>query len=252
MFIPFFGNRLVNVVGGTTRPSNPAVNTIWVNTSTVIGRVFVQNTTPEYPSAGNVWITLKPSIGNTVNIADDRMLFMVGFGVAYQYISNAWVTMDAELFDGGNWQGLLTYVYNLGDTCVDICGGWKHLDSGSNNRDEFLSDHMHSNYTSTTGVAGMFITNEDIDLTEFTKIVIDYEVARGNTGSSYTSGLYITTANNTYTAANNAKTALLTWHVSSKMRGNAVVDITNITGAFYIGLYQHFSEYNTYRIWLEK
>ena len=245
------GGLSLTVVGGTTQPSSPTENTIWVNTSTSIASWCVQNTEPSSPSAGMVWITLKPSISNVINLSDSGT-FLAGFGIARQYISGEWVIMDAYLFDGNTWQELQSYLYNLGDTCVDFCGGWKHLDSGSNNRDEFLADNMHMNYTSTTGVNGAFVTEDPVDLTEYTKLCIDFSVSRGLTGSAYLSGIYRSTQNSSYSNYANNYTAIYTWHLSSKARGVVEVDITNITGSYYIGTRQQFSDCNIYRLWLEK
>lgn len=250
--IPTGGGSIgLTVVGGTTQPSNPDENTIWVNTSTEITSWCVQNTEPSSPSAGMVWITLKPSISNVINLSDSGT-FLAGFGMSRQYVSGEWVIMDAYLFANSAWQELQSYLYNLGDTCIDFCGGWKHLDSGSNNRDEFLADNLHMNYTSTTGVNGAFVTEDMVDLTEYTKLCIDFSVSRGSTGSSYQSGIYRSTQNSSYSNYANNYTAIYTWHLSSKARGVVEVDITDITGSFYIGTRQQFSDCNIYRLWLEK
>ena len=50
------GGLNFKVVGGTTSPSNPKENTIWVNTDQKITSWIFSATKPEGPSEGTVWI----------------------------------------------------------------------------------------------------------------------------------------------------------------------------------------------------
>ena len=245
------GGLSLTVVGGTTQPSSPTENTIWVNTSTAIGNWYVQNTAPTSPSTGDVWITLKPSLTNLINLSDSGS-FMVGFGRTQQYVSGAWVDKDAELYNGSSWSELQTYVYNLGDLCSETTGGWSIFTTGSNSLNAFASDHLAHDYKSSSANLGFFVTGQAIDLTEYTEIHLDYEVTSGSTGSAYHSGLYLTTNNTNYNNINNNKTVLSEWHVSSQARQTITVDITNFTGSYYIATLCQYSRWNAYRIWLTK
>ena len=245
------GGLDLTVVGGTTRPASPSANTIWVNTGTALGDWYIQNTAPVSPFAGDVWITLKPSISNVINIADSGT-FLVGFGRTQQYISGAWADKDAEIYDGNSWMPLQTYAYNLGDLCTETTGGWSIYTSGSNNLNAFASDHLAHDYKSSSANLGFFVTDNAIDLTEFTEIHLDYEVTSGSTGSGYHSGLYLTTNNTSYNNINNNKTVLSEWNVASQARTEITVDITNFTGSYYIATLCQYSKWNAYRIWLTK
>ena len=246
------GGLGLTVTGGTTRPASPAANTIWVNTSTAIGNWYVQNTAPTSPSAGDVWITLKPSLTNLINLSDSGS-FMVGFGRTQQFVSGAWVDKDAELYDGSSWSELQTYAYNLGDQCSETTGGWEHYKAGNNCLDTFEETYLNHDYKSTTAYRGVFITEQQIDVTEFTKIHMDYEItSAGNTGSNYVGGLFFTTNTGSITNAENASTGLITFHVSSRARTVDEFDITNFTGNYYIMTRQNYQKWKCYRIWLTK
>lgn len=247
------GSLLMTVVGGTTQPATPDENTIWVNTSTAIGNWCVSNTEPSSPSAGDVWITLKPSISNTINIVEsnDGAVYL-GFGTAWQYISGAWENKDAELYTNGAWQELNFYAYNLGDLCTAETGGWE-LYKATNNLNTFEDTYLNHDYKSTSSYKGIFVTDNTIDVTEYTHIYMDYEViSAGNTGANYTGGLYFTTNNTGLTAAENAATDIYTFHVASQARTVVSVDIASYTGSYYIMTKGNYQKWKCYRIWLTK
>ena len=51
------GGLNFKVVGGTSQPTNPKENTIWVNTSTTITGYVFSAAEPAAPEEGMVWIT---------------------------------------------------------------------------------------------------------------------------------------------------------------------------------------------------
>lgn len=90
------------VVGGTSAPSNPKENTIWVNTSTAItSYVF----SPNQPtgSAGMVWIALGTSSTVSFNaLKKNNITFFII--TAKQFVSGAWVDKTAKCYQNGNWK----------------------------------------------------------------------------------------------------------------------------------------------------
>lgn len=95
------GGLNFKVVGGTTAPSNPKENMIWVNTSTKITSYIFSATQPT-GSAGMVWIST-----GTSSTAEFNALKKNGIQVyplsAKQYISGAWVGETAKIYQGGEW-----------------------------------------------------------------------------------------------------------------------------------------------------
>ena len=49
-------NLNFTVVGGTTEPISPVLNTIWVHTDTEISGYIFSPTEPENPTEGLIWI----------------------------------------------------------------------------------------------------------------------------------------------------------------------------------------------------
>ena len=41
-----------------------------------------------------------------------------------QYVSGAWVSKTGKTYNSGAWRGMGTYLYNAGDQCAEITGGW--------------------------------------------------------------------------------------------------------------------------------
>lgn len=130
------------VVGGTTAPSNPKENTIWINTATPITSYVFSATEPGSAEHGMVWITTGKESVSAFN-ALKKNCIMVYPLFAKQYVSGAWVQVDAKIYQNG-WNDLLTEVvfygdgalntdtfgsfrlvngnYALGDSCIRIYG----------------------------------------------------------------------------------------------------------------------------------
>lgn len=111
------------VVGGTTRPTSPKENTIWVNTDVDIPGWAFSATEPESPEAGMVWFPT----GDTSNVAfnalrkNDIHVYPSG---AKQYIGSEWVSKKAETYQGSQWVRWARYLYNNGDQCLPVSGGF--------------------------------------------------------------------------------------------------------------------------------
>lgn len=120
-----------SIVGGTTEPSNPTENMIWVNTDVEItSHVFRnKNTEPMNPTEGMIWI----SAGDSSNVAFDRIVLNdIGVDEIYpinakQYINNEWVRLTSFSYQNGKWVNWFLYLYDDGDSCKAITGGWKSL-----------------------------------------------------------------------------------------------------------------------------
>lgn len=101
------------IVGGTTRPTNPPENTIWVNTATKITSWIFSATEPSSAEEGMVLI----SVGTASNVAfsaTKKNPIMVYPLYAKQCVSGAWVKVDAEIYQDG-WTDLLTEVVFFAD-----------------------------------------------------------------------------------------------------------------------------------------
>lgn len=113
------------VVGGTSAPSNPKENTIWVNTAKEITGWHFSATQPENPVEGMVWFAVSTSSCEAEFNALKKNGIQVYPSSAKQYDSGAWVSVTAETYQGGEWVSWSLYVYKMGEQSSAITGGWK-------------------------------------------------------------------------------------------------------------------------------
>lgn len=90
------------VVGGTTEPTNPKENTVWVNTDTAITSYVFSSVEPASPAEGMVWIGTSTSATAPFNAIKKNGLWVSPTG-AQQYISGSWVTKTAQTWQSGEW-----------------------------------------------------------------------------------------------------------------------------------------------------
>lgn len=112
------------VVGGTSAPSNPKENTIWVNTDAEITNWAFSAAQPETATAGMVWIFTGTSSPAEFNALKKNGITVYPL-LAKQYVSGAWVSKIAKSYQGGQWVDWTMYLYNKGAEYVDENGrGW--------------------------------------------------------------------------------------------------------------------------------
>ena len=88
------------VVGGTTQPTNPKENTVWVNTDTVISGYSFSHTEPENLISNMVWIKVDAVSLCEFNAFVENEL-RVYPSAAYHYISGVWVSKKLVIFKNG-------------------------------------------------------------------------------------------------------------------------------------------------------
>lgn len=116
------GGLNFTVVGGTTAPSNPNENMIWVNTSTTITDYVFSATQPSSVN-GRVWISTGTESQKAFNALKKNCIQVYPIS-AKQYVDGALVDLTAMSYQNGEWDDWITYLYNEGDECTDITGGW--------------------------------------------------------------------------------------------------------------------------------
>ena len=169
------GGLNFTVVGGTTAPSNPKENTIWVNTDTDITS-WIFNATEPTVSAGMVWI----STGTTSTVEfnalkkDGSQVYPIS---AKQYIDGTWVDKTAKSYQGGKWVDWITYLYKDGNEINEITGGW-FLNGDCTKNATRNEDNI---YVEFRGVAakqtvGFFNTGKQIDLTNVRQITVNEDI----------------------------------------------------------------------------
>ena len=107
------GGLNFQVIGGTTAPSNPKENMIWVNTSTKITSYIFSATQPT-GSAGMVWISTGTSSTIAFNALKKNGLQVYPIS-AKQYVNGAWVSVTALSYQGGEWVEWISFLYDRGE-----------------------------------------------------------------------------------------------------------------------------------------
>lgn len=100
------------VVGGTTQPTSPGENTIWVNTSvSITGWVF--SATVPTASEGLVWFAIGNNSPVIFNAIKKNNLWVYPDS-CQQYISGVWVTKTAKTYQSGTWKNWIFWLYKNG------------------------------------------------------------------------------------------------------------------------------------------
>lgn len=232
------------VVGGTTAPSNPAENTIWVNTDTPVTD-WIFSPTVEYDTiAGTVWLLTSISTGVQFNALkkNDIRVFPVS---CRQHVEGVgWVEKTAKIYQNGKWLDWRTYLYNNGDTCDSITGGYEeviyHGDGTHGGASTMNSDSIYVYaYNQSTGhirCQGRSTVNP-IDLTNVKTIR-----AVGNcTQASSSSGVAI----RAISAKSLKDTAAAEIKVNTTGAFDISLDVSALSGSYYVIPYaQGYSNHN--------
>lgn len=257
------GNQLnFTVVGGTTEPTSPTENMIWVNTNVTISSYIFSATEPEAPVYGMVWIFT--SVSSTVEFNALKKNGIQVYPIsAKQYIRGAWVDVEAKSYQSGEWvywwRGEL---YDSGNEYTSVTGGWQarawKLKSGYTATAPTLTKndtYMTGVFTKKNGSGVIEIAN-DVDLTGYSTLYMEY------TGSGLNSSYYGILGVADRTATYYKDSALATVEVVySDGKDSAVVaslDISSINqlANVYFGMHITSSAsgtntINIHRVWME-
>ena len=154
-------------------------NTIWVNTNTKITSHAFSATQPENPADGMVWFKTGVSSSVTFNALKKNSIEVCVIG-CQQYVSGAWDSKTAQTYIGGEWKDFYVFLYNKGDFCEIVTGGWESK-SGKISLDTAkaptITENADSVTISITGYGeGYYRPINKIDLTNVNKLVWDADV----------------------------------------------------------------------------
>ena len=230
------------VVGGTSAPSNPKENTIWVNTDVPITGWIFSATEPEATAEGMVLILTgadSPAEFNALKKNGIQVLPMS----AKQYVGGAWVDKPAKVYKNGEWISLDVHLYLIQDGVdnTDLTGGWQKasFNTMTNNHDaSFTSKNgamtLSIGTEAGTGTSVGRSTKNAIDLTNIKSIIITCE-ATAKSGGSYPDGggasMYMRVS--TTPSASPAASLLLVNKGSTS--GTFTLDVSNLSGEYFIG-----------------
>lgn len=220
------GGLNFQVVGGTTAPSNPKENMIWVNTSTKITSYIFSATEPEAPADGKdgpVWITTGTSSTMAFNALKKNGIQVYPIS-AMQYVSGAWASVTVMSYQGGVWVDWWDgYFYKYGDEYTEKTGGFVVVGTASLTKE--------TKYLSVTGsVQGGIYTSKTVDLTGISALVFDWTC---NNGFRDTRFLVSKTQSTSYSGAG---AVVLEATTGSGARKETTLDVSSLSGNYYIGV----------------
>lgn len=240
------------VLGGTAAPTNPAENTIWVNTENEITSWAFSAAEPEAPEEGMVWF--KVGIRSTVSFnALKKNNITVYPSMARQYIGGAWVDKTAQIYQGGEWKDWgYGNVYYYGNEYDGFTGGIT-VDQSDHGTAEKMTDHIAFSSTDVGDddwAHAVCYSASPIDLTGFNTLkAIVNTSPRGNTngivkvGAVADIGDFIPTTYHytNFPGAASAETGDIT----------VTYDISGLSGSYYVGFWNYVGTAKLYALILE-
>lgn len=228
------GSLNYKVVGGTSAPSSPKKTTIWVNTEVEITSHVFSATQPTSPVAGMVWFPTGASSQISFNALKKNCIEICPIDCK-QYINGTWANKFAKTYQNGAWldwwDGTL---YNAGNMYADYTGGWTGDAVGYYQGSVMeaptitkASSYMEAKITSATHVYnGVVRTANKIDVSSFKTLTVTISANTQGNGENEIV-LYSSSSNGYYNAA--ASKAF-------SAKGTFTVDISKLTGSYYIGI----------------
>ena len=214
------------VVGGTTAPTNPAENCIWVNTDTTITSWIFSATEPSPAEAGRVWISTGTSSPIEFNALKKNGIQVYPIS-AKQYVSGAWVKVTAKSYQGGEWVDWIEVFYPNGKLSTWAVG-YKQTANGSLT----ISDGdlvLTSTSTGSGELRTVFYGEDKIDVTDISKFIVNMTIV-ANRGSWRVALVNNVTANphdHVVCEVYNEGTGV--WE--------AKLDVSRVSGTYYFAIY---------------
>ena len=251
------------VVGGTTQPTNPSENTIWVNTSVGITSWLFSSTKPTAASNGMVWFAIGTSSYTEFNALKNNGILIYPL-VAKQYKNGSWIEVKDMIYQNGKWSEMISdfYLYNKGvfsELTGTIISVAKKV--GSNNGGAHTLTINASNVTvGTQGGAGAWVYFPNkIDLTNYKTLCFNGAFNLTHEyggGGRFGFGVWAETPTSDAVAQAVAFYGLVAPPLAS---GVYTLDIESLKGEYYVGmaLYGYGGSTNPYtqavlnQMWVE-
>jgi len=169
------------VVGGTTEPTNPTENTIWVNTNVTITDWYFSATQPENMTEGEVWFYTGTTSVVAFNSLKKQNIMVYPLS-AKQVVSGSLVDVTAKSYQGGAWVDWVQFLVSDGTAEITMIQA---------RTDKSATIAQHDGYISITGLAETSLAvsfEEKVYLKGRRRIVLDADIIRA--GSSATNATF--------------------------------------------------------------
>lgn len=237
----------LRIMGGNTQPVSPVENMVWLNTNVAIPHWYIQNDAPTDPAEGTVYITVMTSSNIVLQTLRNNGMKLY-FGTAYQYQNGSWATLGGQVFQNGAWKDLQKFVYNAGKYNENYATGMNasaDILSTSVTNDTANGYVICSTWRAAVSQHGhaFFYFNKAIDLTDVKTVKITHSASGQNTdGQTQVRGYKVVVNSNTSANAFDSPTrgsGAYYWNPSVGAPATDSLDVTALTGNFYIGAAQY-------------
>ena len=231
------GGLNFKVVGGTTQPTNPTENTIWVNTSVSITDWVFSAAEPTAQKEGMVWISTGTASGREFNALKKNGIQVYPLA-AKQYIGGAWVDVTAKSYQDGAWGDWIPKgaLYYKGDECENNGGKWVNKPWAVNSNgyngvsctdikrtdEDITMTLVHAG----AGKSTTLIKENLLDLTDYSTLTFEY-VASGNKYITF----FAAPSGSTYYSS-----GATMWGTMSGAEKVATIDVSALTGKYVVGV----------------
>ena len=208
------------------KPETAKENTIWVDTDR-INNYYFSDTKPENMEAYDVWFPVGTSSTVAFNALKKNGLQVYPIS-AKQYIGGSLVAKTAKSWRNGNWVEWVTYLYNTGNDCNDITGGWQAVngrtDGYGNTGSCALKGDSFILSTSAPATSITRITKKKMDISKIKSIAIKVTAAMNSDAN-----LFVSSTNNTTNSSMAANCGLA-------KTGIHYLDVSKVSGEYYVGV----------------
>lgn len=207
------------VVSGLTEPARPKENMIWVKSDKAGKKYVFAEAAPEAPFEGLIWFSA------------------TGDGIITQanvYANGAWNRVDAYMYLSGTWVHItsaIVYLYNKGDTCDAVSGGWEaaawYINSGaigSPPRLTYGDSSLAVSYTN--GREGLLDTRASVNLDKVRKVCAVISNVSNNSGMN---NLAVSTKAGERGFPPNVKAS------KDLFNGTVELDVSALSGNYFVG-----------------
>lgn len=160
------GGLYLRVVGGTSKPTSPRENTIWINTSAAISGYVLSPTQPETAANGIVWLKIA-DFGVEINVGKKNGV-LLHLTSARLYVGK-WSNVEGWVYTSGAWKKFSTEIENLykDGTFDDI----PHVTFAMNGTITYMDSYIKA-VTKNGSVSETYVQFGPISLTSFGKIMM--------------------------------------------------------------------------------
>lgn len=225
----------LKVVGGLARPANPAEGLVWAKTDVEPTGHHLSATAPGNPIPGMLWIKISDSSNVEIGTPLGKDYITIKLDSVSQYVNGAWVSVEAQSFQGGVWNEFAMYLYRNGNEYESLTGGWGSTDVGYTwgKNTTYLNNATKNSdsitIASANGKAGAVGTKNKIDVTNYSRLKFAYSSTANNEAKS----IFALNAGRNCNKDSNSDIVAFTTYPSGDSK-TVELDVSKITGSYYV------------------